>query len=532
MGFGGRKRNLGEPNRATEDALIPETAQLVSICDNLDVGIYVSDPRTYEILYANRFTKDLFQKDLIGGICYQEFRDLDSPCESCSNEIILKQKPVPYFWEHHDPIHNKFFSIIDRIIEWPDGRDVRLEVAIDVTEEEKLRVSVAQADRLASMGLLAAGVAHEINNPLTHVFLNLWSIQEALSGLSGTANAKGEVSLHLDDINALNERLKNTLNGSEIVRDIVKDIKAFSRIDESNVLPVSLNSAIGTAVSMAQNEIKYRARLVKEFGDIPLVNANDGRLAQVFLNLLLNAAHAIDEGDTENNEIRIRTWSEGKEVFAEISDTGKGIPPESLERLFDPFYTTKPIGVGSGLGLSICHKIITSYDGKIEVESNVGDGTSFVVRLPAKSKKELQNEVLEPTEGESENSAMHGRILLVDDNPALRKTLRRLLESEHDVVTAASGREAQQILESDTDFDVILCDLMMSEGTGMDLYEWLENKNPDLTNTVVFMTGGLFTHKAKEFLNSIPNLSLEKPFAKGSIETTLKKLIAANKKEK
>jgi len=396
------------------------------------------------------------------------------------------------------------------------------------------------------MGMLAAGVAHEINNPLTYMLLNLWNVQKDLLRLSGDARLeslaesgshggsdvdhdKGGIFLDIATIEALVERLGNAINGAEYVRDIVKDIKTFSRVDEDHIVALSLNKVIDTAVAMTHNEVKYRARLVREYGNIPAVKANDGRIAQVFLNLLLNAASAIDEGDTKNNQIRIRTWSENNAVVAEVRDTGKGIPKNHLNRLFDPFFTTKPVGIGTGLGLSICYKIITSYGGSIEVKSKVGSGTSFIVRLPAHPNEDLKETVVRASEDPAEHTPVSGRILLVDDDRGVRRILRRQLELEHDVVTAGSGEEGEKILETDTDFDVILCDLMMANGTGMDLHQWLEKRHPDLAERMVFMTGGTFSTKARQFLKRISNLTLEKPFKEDVLERTVRKLISATK---
>ncbi len=417
---------------------------------------------------------------------------------------------------------------------------------LDITAEKKLRASAAQSDRLASMGMLAAGVAHEINNPLAYMFLSLEGLRKELLEISGDARdpsfagqdtrnrpgAAGDRSGIFVDFAAIDKLVKKlevVITGAELVRDIVSDMKTFSRVEEDCVVPLSLNKAIDTAANMVQHEVRYRARLAKEYGNIPDVMGNDGRIAQVFLNLILNAALAIDEGNAENNEIRIRTWSGNGEVLAEVRDTGKGIPAEDLDRLFDPFFTTRPVGVGSGLGLSICHRIITAYGGRIEVISKVGEGARFLVRLPAASMEETRPAAPEPPGGEAGYPAVHGRILLVDDDSNVRQGLGLMLEADHEVVTAASGEESRRILERDAHFDVILCDLMMSRGTGMDLYEWLLGRHPDLARRMVFMTGGVFTPRARDFLARIPNPFLEKPFAPGSIEKTLRELIIAAK---
>ena len=174
-------------------------------------------------------------------------------------------------------------------------------------------------------------------------------------------------------------------------------------------------------------------------------------------------------------------------------------------------------------------RIITSYSGSIEVESQLGEGTSFIIRLPAKLDGELKNAPQKLCEEKVEHPRVRGRVLLVDDEFGVRETLKRVLETEHEVVTAASGKEGRKVLETDTDFDVILCDLMMLGCSGMDLYDWLIDRHPSLAQRTVFMTGGVFTSRVKSFLKRIPNLLLEKPFEKGVLESTVQELVKSSK---
>jgi CheY-like chemotaxis protein len=228
------------------------------------------------------------------------------------------------------------------------------------------------------------------------------------------------------------------------------------------------------------------------------------------LNLLINAAQSIDDGHATDNVITVRTWSEGDNVFAEVGDTGAGIAPENLERIFEPFFTTKGVGKGTGLGLSICQTLVTQLGGEIRVESEVGKGTRFVVRLPAKTKALAS--MMAPTIREKPAAPVRrGRILVVDDEELICRMLARVLGGDHDVITACSGKEARAILEGDQVFDVILCDLMMPDVTGMDLYASVTTRDPGLARRMLFMTGGAFTPKAEAFLNSIVTLKLDKP---------------------
>jgi PAS domain S-box-containing protein len=398
---------------------------------------------------------------------------------------------------------------------------------MDITERKRLEGQIAQSDRLASMGMLAAGVAHEINNPLAYVLYNLESLTDDLPKLSSallkcsniaserignkewaSLMGKDQELLNPAMIEDLRNRFKDALQGSHRIRDVARGLGVFSRVERDRMVPVQLIHVIEVAINMAFNEIKYRAKLVKEYGQTSTVLANDGRLSQVFLNLLINAAHAIEEGDVERNEIRVRTWQESDEVCAEVRDTGSGIAPEHLSHLFEPFFTTKKLGVGTGLGLSISKTIVEEYGGRIEVESAVGKGTRFVVRLPVK--KAVEEDEAAQDEAVAQTS-VRGRILVVDDEAGIRAAMVRMLRG-HDVVQAVSGEEARKILEADQAFDLILCDMMMPAMSGVELHEWLSTTHPDLAKQVVFITGGAFTPKAREHLSKVSNIRIEKPF--------------------
>jgi CheY-like chemotaxis protein/anti-sigma regulatory factor (Ser/Thr protein kinase) len=280
---------------------------------------------------------------------------------------------------------------------------------------------------------------------------------------------------------------------------------------------------------MVYNQIRYRAKLIKEYGQVPPVMANRGRLAQVFLNLLVNAAHAIEEGDEQGNRIRVRTWSEEGEVLVEVSDTGRGIPPENMDRLFEPFFTTKTGGTGFGLGLSICQKIATDYGGRIEVQSTAGKGTTFTVHLPAATQEQVEAAVTVPPKMLAGDPRARGRVLVVDDEVMVGRAVKRVLGREHEVTVATSGEEAKRILEKDRDFDVLISDLLMPDVTGMDLHEWLQERNPKLGRRTVFMTGGAFTPRAREFLDRVPNTRLEKPVEPQNLLEIVRNLVIAGR---
>ncbi len=366
----------------------------------------------------------------------------------------------------------------------------------DVTEQKKLMAQLMISDRMASVGTLAAGVAHEINNPLAVVISNLDYV-----------NLKLEEMSVVDDVR---EALGDSRTAADRVRLIVRDLRIFSRTEEDKVTSVDVRLVLESTLRMAWNEVRHRARLVKDYGKTPMVRANESRLGQVFLNLIVNAAQAIPEGRHEANEIRITTrHSPVGQVIIEVSDTGPGIPPEVLKRLFTPFFTTKAVGVGTGLGLSICQRLVHSAGGEIFVESVVGKGTTFRVVLP---QAPAASTVSDATVEKIAVAARRGRLLIVDDERAIGASLHRALSPDHDVVTVTRAAAALEKITAGERFDIIFCDLMMPEMTGMDLHGELFVSLPEQAQRMVFFTGGAFTPRARDFLDVVPNARIEKPF--------------------
>jgi CheY-like chemotaxis protein len=239
------------------------------------------------------------------------------------------------------------------------------------------------------------------------------------------------------------------------------------------------------------------------------------------VNLLVNAAHAIPEGHAEKNEIRTstRTDAEGRAVV-EVRDTGSGISPEVLGRLFDPFFTTKPMGAGSGLGLSICHGIVASFGGEILVESEPGKGSVFrVVLPPGRLGKAVASRPAGPPTTEVPR---RGHVLVIDDEPLIGNVIRRILH-DHEVTVVQRGKDALARIALGGRFDLILCDLMMPEMTGMELHAEIARAYPALTDRMIFLTGGVFSPTAKSFLDRVPNERLEKPFDPDNLKTLVQR---------
>jgi len=356
---------------------------------------------------------------------------------------------------------------------------------------EKLRDRLIVADRMASLGTLAAGVGHEINNPLATVLANLEMMTEELANPDELARM-----------------IANTRVGAERIKRIVGALRTFARPDEERRVVLDVRAVIDLALEMVGNQVVHRARLVKDYHPVAQVEADQGRLTQVFINLLVNAAQAIDEGRAEANAIQIITRDDAEWVVIEVHDTGRGIAADVAPRIFDPFFTTKAVGEGAGLGLAICHSIVTSLGGQIAAERSANRGSVFRVKLPASTRPPVAAIEVTPPPAVAKR---RGRVLVIDDDLQLAKTLGRAL-SAHDTTLAFGGAEALAILSERNDFDVILCDLMMPEVTGMELYERVATERPEVARRIIFMTGGAFTTAARTFLDTVQNECVAKPF--------------------
>jgi signal transduction histidine kinase len=382
-------------------------------------------------------------------------------------------------------------------------------------ERETMTSQLMQADRMASVGMLAAGVAHEINNPLAYAIGSLDFVQHQLKDL--------EQRIPDGPWSEVREALTEAREGADRVKHVVRDLKTFSRADEERRTTIDLRPVLESSINMAFNEIKYRARLVKDYDRTPPVLANEARVGQVFLNLLINAAQAIPEGHAQQNEIRVVTRTDGLgRAVIEVRDTGSGIPAGVIARIFDPFFTTKPIGVGSGLGLSICRNIVSALGGEITVESEIGKGTVFRVVLPPAPPVDDDEA---PPPAAAVTQGRRGRVLIVDDEPGIGEVIRRVLRSEHDVIALTSAEEARALIARGDRFDVILCDLMMPGMTGMDLHAELGSLAPDQAERMVLLTGGAFTPRARQFLDALPNIRVEKPFDPKNLRALIRGLV-------
>jgi signal transduction histidine kinase/ActR/RegA family two-component response regulator len=369
-----------------------------------------------------------------------------------------------------------------------------------------------EADRLVSVGFLAGGVAHQINNALTSMRLSLGRLTSfELSRRPMTPEVLHRIEL-----------LQDVREGVSRIERVIRELRAFSHMEDGPSRPVNIADLLASAVNLAIHQISHRATLVADYGPTPLVRATPAELRQVFVSLLVNATQAMLDGEAHVNEIRVTTRTDDRgRAVVEIADTGAGIPADVLGRIYEPFFTTRH-DTRLGLGLAVSRDIVRSLEGEIDVASVVGKGTTVRVALPSCDEAAIPAPA---TEASRESSARDDRrrILIVDDDRPVAAAIALELSS-HDVVVAESGREALEILRRDRGFDMILCDVMMPEVSGIDVYEALRLMDPGLLRRLVMMTGGAFSQRAREFLASIDAPVIEKPFEPGQLHAIVSTL--------
>ena len=513
-------------------------ANLRALIDNLPSAVLVEDENR-RIVYLNQQFCDLFgipapPSDLVGVDCSR----------SASESARLFANPdgflgrIPRLLEDRKIVRNEEIDLADgRTVErdyvpiFADGAFVgHLWNYRDVTArknlERQLQERLIHADRLASVGQLAAGVAHEINNPAAYVVINLSTIERNIDVIrsklqtvfsayeagdeSSRASALGgarEVEHQLGEVRKL---LRDNIDGMNHIRSVTRSLQSFSRIERNEVELVQINDVVEATGKMVTNEIRYRAGFVKDLGqDIPPVAADRGKLSQALLNLLTNAAHAIEEGRADENQVTVRTFTEGDSIVVAVDDTGEGIADGDVEKIFQPFFTNKPRDRGTGLGLALAAEVVRMHGGQISFKTEPGEGSHFAIRLPFETGLTVTSQP--PTERPVVSGSRAARVLLIDDEPAICSAYEALLGQHHDVVVAHGGHAALAVLDTDTDFDVILCDLMMPKVDGTQIFERIAEVAPSLTDRIVFCTGGAFTPKAKRFTSNLKNPVLQKP---------------------
>lgn len=369
-----------------------------------------------------------------------------------------------------------------------EGAPATILLVRDTTDRRLSEERMVHGEKVSALGLLAAGVAHEINNPLASLLLNL----ELLGQDSADAGARAEL-------------LREATEGAKRIEAIAEELHSFSATDTGGQLEtVDVGKAIAAAVNLTANEIRHRARLVRDDGADLFVLAREGPLVQVLVVVLTNAAQAIPDGASGTHRIEITAQARGSTVEIVISDTGVGIPAELLDRVFEPFAITK--GRSLGTGLAIARRIIDEAGGSIRIAARPGGGTTVRIALPRVHVVERVREASGPLAA----APRRGRVLVVDDDDLVARVVARIL-AKHDVTIASDASTAAAQLRS-SDIDVVLCDLMMPDVPGATLYRQAVEARPELADRFIFMTGGVFTDAASEFVDSLGAAVLIKPF--------------------
>jgi len=507
--------------KTARQAIERERNQLAAIFDSIDQPIYVLDPESFEILYVNRHMKELFGKNLIGGLCYKEFEERSTPCEECPNETILKLKGQPYKWEYYNPLLKKTFEVTSKTIEWTDERVVIFTVAFDITkikeaekERQELVKQIIQLQRLEAIGRLAGGIAHDFNNILT-----------AIKG-----NAQLALMRSIED-NFIKERIEGVLDASERASSLTRQLLAFSRRQILETKVIDLNKLIKDIEKMIRRLIGEDIELeIYSECEKATIKADPTQIEQVLINLIVNARDAMPQGGKLTIETSCVELDEeyvkrhigvtpGSYVMLAVSDTGAGMTEEVKERCFEPFFTTKE--GGTGLGLSTVYGIVKQHGGNIWVYSELGKGTTFKIYFPKTQEpvEDIKKEtyVVIPKGNET--------ILLIEDEKKVREITALMLKSlGYNVLEASNGDEAISIAkEYIKPIDLVLSDVVMPGITGFDMVDRIREKHPEIK--VLFMSGytdNVIVHHGilKEGVNFI-----QKPFSLKAIAEKIRSIL-------
>lgn len=374
----------------------------------------------------------------------------------------------------------KDFAIVDRIIKWPDGRDVRFELAIDITERKKLEARIQKAQKLEAIGTLAGGIAHDFNN--------------ILFPLVGYAEM---LKMDLPHDSPLQSHINRILSAALRSRDLVKQILTYSRQGDQDVKPIKLPPIVKEALTLIRSSIPTTIEIQHDIdSDCGIVIADPSQLHQILMNLATNAYHAMEEtgGRLKVHLHQIRLESDhslspemtpGEYAHLTVADTGIGIEKDVMDKIFDPYFTTKEVGKGTGLGLSVVRGIVKSCNGDIRIDSEVGKGTEVHVYLPIMDQRvdDIQTDRDEPIRGGSE------KILLVDDEEIVVRMEQEMLQRLGYRVAIRTGSiEALEAFKANPNaFDLVVTDMTMPNMTGVQLTMEIRKIRQDIP--VILCTG-------------------------------------------
>lgn len=407
------------------------------------------------------------------------------------------------------------------------------EIRERAARERAFQARLAHQERLIAVGQLAAGVAHEINNPATFVLMNLAELGDATTQAAALL-APGATA---EQVEQARQRLEGTAEliddnrvGVERIVAIVRQLRFFARVEPEKMESVALADVVNEACALVRAEVAYRAQFVVEAPSDVRVRADRARLVQVFTNLLLNARQAIPEGAVERNRVEVRVAATAGHAVVTVTDTGTGMSDEVARRIFEPFFTTKSRALGTGLGLPISADVARAHGGELRLVRTSPAGTSFEVSLPldesaARTPSAAQGD---PVPAPAAALQRRPRVMLIDDEAMLLQAYGRFLGRDYDLTLLGGGKPAVETLARDGEWDVILCDLMMSDLDGAGVSEWIDAHRPELASRTLFCTGGAFTPRTAAFATAHAARLLEKPLGPKALREAVARVLAAS----
>jgi signal transduction histidine kinase/ActR/RegA family two-component response regulator len=475
-------RDITERKRA-EEAMRLSHEQFLTVLNSIDATIYVADMGTHEILFMNRNMIDSFGRDLTGKICWEVFRGESGQCPHCTNGRLIDENGKPtglYVWNDQNPITGKWYINHDRAIEWIDGRIVRLQIATDITDLKQMEEKLREAQKMESIGTLAGGIAHDFNNILSPII----GISELLME-----------DLSPDSLEY--ENAKEIFVAGKRGGDLVQQILAFSRRSENIRMAVRPQQILKEVLKLCRSTIPVNIDITQDIQkDCGAVLANPTQLHQIAMNLITNAFHAVEETggeisialkemELDQNAVVGSDIQPGHYALLSITDNGSGIDPAIMNKIFDPYFTTKKKGKGTGLGLAVVYGIVKEHSGDIRVHSEPGKGTTFTVYLPI---IDNHSEIIPVTAPEKNESAGE-RILLVDDEPSIVRLSKQMLEKiGYHVTTRNSSVDALAAFKANPGaYDLVITDMNMPNITGTQLAKELLLIRPDIP--IIICTG-------------------------------------------
>lgn len=416
--------------------------------------------------------------------------------------------------------------------------------AVERAQSEQLRRRLLQADRLAAIGKLAAGVVHEISNPAAYVRASqelvrahmraaeraLETALHACSMLSGPPpelrSALTGARAELDEVTRIQDQ---TALGMARICSVVSDLRGYARLEPGEVVEVHPNLVIEEVCQLVYRLVRHKARLVKDLQEVPPVALVPGRLDQILTNLLVNAAQAVTDGYPQREQITVSTRARDGQVVIAVTDTGVGMTEEEQRRAFEPFFSTKARGEGMGLGLSICADIVSAHGGKITCSSTPGWGARFEVSFPAATSLAAAAAAVAPPAPVI--ASQRARVLLIDDEIYLRQTYALLLNTEFEMLTAADGTEALECLDTNPDLDLVICDVMMPDMDAAELLAEVRAKHPELLSRFILHTGGAMNERTRRLVDSGEFKVFYKPVAVAEISAAIRGLTGQARSE-